>query len=87
MLNDDHDNFGDIFICVCLWLITRSYDLIGTWRTTQENSTTTRHMALSWLINQGSFVCLLALVAWGTEECFYDSYTLDGFWNGSALLG
>jgi hypothetical protein len=26
------------------------YALIGTWRTTQENSTTTRHMALSWLI-------------------------------------
>jgi hypothetical protein len=27
------------------------YALIGTWRTTRENSTTTRHMALSWLIN------------------------------------
>jgi hypothetical protein len=25
--------------------------VIGTWRTTQENSTTTRHMALSWLNN------------------------------------
>jgi hypothetical protein len=32
-------------------------------------------------------VWLLALVAWGTEECFYDSSTLDRFWNGSALLG
>jgi hypothetical protein len=27
------------------------YALIGTWRTTRENSTTTRHMVLSWLIN------------------------------------
>jgi hypothetical protein len=25
--------------------------LIGTWRTTQENRTTTRHMALPWLNN------------------------------------
>jgi hypothetical protein len=32
-------------------------------------------------------VWLLALVARGTEECFYDSSTLDRFWNGSALLG
>jgi hypothetical protein len=32
-------------------------------------------------------VWLLAFVAWGTEECFYDSCTLDRFWNGSALLG
>jgi hypothetical protein len=32
-------------------------------------------------------VLLLALVAWGMEECFYDSSTLDRFWNGSALLG
>jgi hypothetical protein len=31
-------------------------------------------------------VWLLTLVAWGTEECFYDSSTLDRFWNGSALL-
>jgi hypothetical protein len=30
---------------------------------------------------------LLDLVAWGAEECFYDSSTLDRFWNGSALLG
>jgi hypothetical protein len=30
---------------------------------------------------------LLALVAWGTEECFYDPSTLDRFWNGSTLLG
>jgi hypothetical protein len=27
------------------------YALIGTWRTTQKNSATTRHMALSWPIN------------------------------------
>jgi hypothetical protein len=49
--------FGDIYVCVCLWLITKSYGLIGTWRTsygligtwrtTQENSATTVHMALS----------------------------------------
>jgi hypothetical protein len=25
--------------------------LIGTWRTTQEYNATTRHMALSWIIN------------------------------------
>jgi hypothetical protein len=28
-----------------------TFALIGTWRTTQENSVTTRHMALPWLIN------------------------------------
>jgi hypothetical protein len=27
------------------------YELIGTWRTTQENNATTRYMALSWPIN------------------------------------
>jgi hypothetical protein len=32
-------------------------------------------------------VWLLALVAWGTDECFYDSSTLDRYWNRSALLG
>jgi hypothetical protein len=32
-------------------LIQEHCKLIGTWRTTQENSTTTRHMALSWPIN------------------------------------
>jgi hypothetical protein len=32
-------------------------------------------------------VWLLALVAWGTEEFFYDSSTLERYWNGSALLG
>jgi hypothetical protein len=32
-------------------------------------------------------VWLLALVAWGTAECFYDSSTLDRFWNRSSLLG
>jgi hypothetical protein len=47
MMNVDHDNFGDIYMYVCLWLITRSYGLIGTWRTTQENSATTVHMALA----------------------------------------
>jgi hypothetical protein len=47
-INDEHDlPLCYIFAC----LITRSYELIGTWRTTQKNSTTTRHMALSWLNN------------------------------------
>jgi hypothetical protein len=30
---------------------TRSPVLIGTWRTTEKNSATTRHMTLSWLNN------------------------------------
>jgi hypothetical protein len=51
MMNVDHDNFGDMFMCVLMVNNKIIYDLIGTWRTTQENSATTRHMALSWLIN------------------------------------
>jgi hypothetical protein len=31
-------------------------------------------------------VWLLALVASGTKECFYDSSTLDRYWNRRALL-
>jgi hypothetical protein len=30
---------------------------------------------------------LLALVAWGMEECFYDYSTLDRYCSKSALLG
>jgi hypothetical protein len=50
MMNVDHDIFGDIYIYifVCeLMVITRSYGLIGTWRTTQENRATTVYMALA----------------------------------------
>jgi hypothetical protein len=36
-------------------LIQDHYALIGTWRTTQENRTTTRHMAqLGWVISDSS---------------------------------
>jgi hypothetical protein len=37
MFNDDDDAFGN----------TRSYDLIGTWRTTQENMCNQCHMDLT----------------------------------------
>jgi hypothetical protein len=52
--DENNDDATPILSMFMLWemLITRLYVLIGTWRTIQENSTTTITIWLwSWLIN------------------------------------
>jgi L-ribulose-5-phosphate 3-epimerase UlaE len=51
VVNNNMVTFTLCSYVICDVLITRPFMLIETWSTTQENSTTTFHMALAWLSN------------------------------------